>query len=116
MGYVELKDLPCFYSGAIAFIFPSIYEGFGIPVLEAMACGCPVIASNIPSVLEISANSCLYFNPINLDDIVYSMEKIIRDENLRKNLSIKGLDRVMDFSWRKCAQQTFDVMVNKFNK
>lgn len=109
IGYVDNDDLVFLYSGAEAFIFPSFYEGFGLPVLEAMACGCPVLASNAGSVPEVGGQAALYFSPNNTDSLVKAIEKIMKDKGFKEKLKEKGLKRIKDFSWEKCAQETIKV-------
>jgi glycosyltransferase involved in cell wall biosynthesis len=109
-GWVPEKYLPYLYSGAAAFIFPSLYEGFGIPLLQAMASGVPCIASRSSSLPEIAGQAALFFNPKNIISIAEAMEKIVKDEELRKNLTELGISRSKEFSWEKCAHDTFDVL------
>ncbi len=109
-GWVEENDLPYIYNAASAFIFPSKHEGFGIPVLEAMACGLPTIVSNLAVLREIAADGVLYFDQDNKRSIADAMVKIVSDKGLREELKVKGLKRAQDFSWRKCATQTLKVM------
>ncbi|MDA2922351.1 glycosyltransferase family 4 protein [Patescibacteria group bacterium AH-259-L07] len=111
LGYVDVKDLKYLYNGAEAFIFPSLCEGFGIPVLEAMACGCPVVASKSGSIPEVGGDAVLYFDEDNIDSIVRAMKKIIRDKNLVEELRQKGLAQVNNFSWEKCAEQTMKALL-----
>ncbi len=110
LGYVSIEDLPYFYNGAEIFVFPSLYEGFGLPLLEAMACGVPVICSNSSSLPEIGKDAVLYFNPYSVDDLINQLLKLINDEKLRQNLREKGIYRAKDFSWQKTAQQTLEVL------
>ena len=105
-GYVSNKDLAILYSHAECFVLLSLYEGFGLPVLEAMACGCPVIASNVTSLPEIAGNASILVNPLDAGEIVKAIKMVILDETLRKELIKKGLERVKAFSWEKCAKET----------
>lgn len=105
-GWVSEDDLPYILNGARAFIFPSKYEGFGIPVLQALACGVPTIVSDIPVLHEIADDSVLYFNQNDKDSIVKSLEDIASDEELRATLKAKGFERAKLFSWEKCALET----------
>ena len=107
-GWVEESDLPYLYNGSIAFVFPSFYEGFGLPLLEAMSCGTPIIASNIASIPEVVQGSALLFDPNNPEDIKRAMQDIIGSDNKRNELIIKGFERVKDFSWEKCARETLE--------
>ena len=99
----ELKYL---YENAIALVFPSLYEGFGIPILEAFVCDCPVVCSNTSSLPEVAGDAALYFNPNNKESIRFAVERILSDEKLRQDLIQKGQERVKEFSWKKCAQET----------
>lgn len=109
IGYVEGDDLIFLYSGAEAFIFPSFYEGFGLPVLEAMACGCPVLTSNAGSIPEVGGQAALYFSPNNTDELIKAMKKIAEDKGLKEELKEKGLERIKDFPWEKCARETIEI-------
>ena len=97
------------YSQATAFVFPSYYEGFGLPILEAMRCGCPISCSNIQVFKEISNNSCVYFDPKNVQSIKRSIEKIVKSKKLQNKLIIKGYSNIRKFTWEKCAQETIKV-------
>lgn len=105
LGRVSDEKLIKLYSNAIAFIFPSFYEGFGIPVLEAQSCGCPVISSNSSSLPEVLNNSALYFDPTNQVDLQKNMIKIYVDSVLCKDLEKKGYENVCRFSWRSGAEK-----------
>jgi len=94
----------------LALVFPSFYEGFGLPLLEAMANNCPILSSNAGSLPEVGGDAVLYFNPFDLDDIKNVMLRIIKDKELRENLIKKGNERVQSFSWQKCAQSTKKVL------
>jgi len=111
-GSVPDEDLPYLYNGATIFVYPSFYEGFGLPVLEAMQCGCPVITSNNSSLPEVAGDAALFINPDVVNDIKNGMEKSLMDEGLRKELSIKGLNRARKFSWEKCARETLEIYEN----
>ena len=102
---VELRFL---YQHAIAFIYPSLAEGFGIPLLEAMACECPIVASHIPSTIEVAKDIPIYFEPGSHESLHTALDQALR-EGLRASKGIEGLDRVNDFSWDKTAQATLDV-------
>jgi glycosyltransferase involved in cell wall biosynthesis len=105
-------DLPYFYQNAICFVLPSLYEGFGLPVLEAMKYGCPVVTSNISSLPEAGGDAALYVNPQDTDDIREKLELIIDDEKLRKELIRKGYEQIKKFSWEKTAKETLTVLEN----
>jgi glycosyltransferase involved in cell wall biosynthesis len=94
------------YRQAAAFIYPSLYEGFGIPPLEAMSCGCPVVCSNVSSIPEIVGDAGEYFDPYDLDSMSYSIEKVVYSEIKTSNLKRLGYERVKLFSWDLCAEQT----------
>jgi glycosyltransferase involved in cell wall biosynthesis len=107
--------LQSYYMNASLFIYPSLYEGFGLPILEAMINSCPVACSNTSSLPEIAGNAAEYFNPKNPEDICEKMEKIIYDNNLSKELISKGLIQSKKFSWKKCAEETLDVYKKIYN-
>ena len=103
-GFLDEKDINCIYNNALFFVFPSLYEGFGLPVLEAMQCGVPVISSNKSSMPEVYGDAALPIDPENKDDLMEAIEKLYYDENLRKNLSEKGLVRSKSFDWGKTVK------------
>ena len=105
----ELKHL---YSAATVFAFPSIYEGFGLPVLEAMSCGTPVIASNVSSLPELTADAAILLDPHEVSSWEQWIQKLVTNEKLRQQLSAKGLDRAKTFSWDTTARQTLQVFLN----
>ncbi|MCP2241258.1 glycosyltransferase family 4 protein [Thermoanaerobacterium thermosaccharolyticum] len=104
-GYIPEVDLPKFYKIAKALIFPSIYEGFGLPPLEAQACGCPVIVSKIASLPEVYGDSALYCDPYDANDIAEKIENLINNDKLQAELKISGLNNVKRFSWQNSAQK-----------
>jgi glycosyltransferase involved in cell wall biosynthesis len=108
-GFITEEELPIAYAGASAYIIPSLSEGFGLPPLEAMACGTPVISSKESCMPEILGDVPLYFDPYNVDDMAEAMEKIIVDKELRKAMIPKGLEQVQKYSWEDTAQKTFEV-------
>ena len=97
------------YDSARAFVYPSVYEGFGIPPLEAMAHSCPVISSNTSSMPEVIGRAAEYFNPLNIDDMKYAIEKVVYSESRIKILKALGENRLLSFSWDKCTQDTLNV-------
>lgn len=103
-GYVSDEALAHLYSQASLFIYPSLYEGFGIPPLEAMACGVPVVASKASSLPEVCGNAAYYIDPLNVDSIAEGIVTILNDENLKNELIKKGLFRAKEFSWEKSAK------------
>jgi len=107
--YVSETDLVKLYNLADFFVFPSLHEGFGFPVLEAMACGTPVIVSNIPSILEVAGSAGLLVNPHSYYDLSEAMYLMLNDSHLRSELRIKGLKRSKSFSWYKCAKNVLRV-------
>lgn len=110
LGYVSDPDLPFLLNMAEAFLFPSLYEGFGIPVLEAMGCGVPVICSRIASLPEVALHSALFFDPRNEESFIAALESFMNEPDLRFDLKRKGLERVKVFSWERCARQTLHIL------
>lgn len=108
-GYIPREDLVLLYNAAEIFVFPSLYEGFGLPVLEAMACGKPIIASNCSSLPEIVGDCAVLINPYDIEEMANVIKVVLDDEKLKRDLSQKALDRSKFFSWSKCAEQTIDV-------
>lgn len=109
LGFVEEKDLPYLYSAASLFVFPSLYEGFGFPVLEAMACGCPVITSDRGSLKELTSDSALIVDSLVSDDIAVKMTQVFVDNNLRENLIQKGKKNAERFNWEKTAGEVLKI-------
>lgn len=108
-GYFPEKDLPSLYSMADLFVFPSLYEGFGIPPLEAMACEIPVLASNTGALPEIIGDNCLMVDPYSVDDIADEIHHLLTNENLRKEYIEKGKNWVKQFTWERAARMTMEV-------
>ena len=108
-GYFPQKSLPDLYRGASLFVYPSFYEGFGLPVLEAMASGVPVIASNAASLPEVVGDAGIVVNPYDADELREAMVRILDSETMRKELMEKGLARAEHFSWEKCAKETLAI-------
>lgn len=113
--YIPEEDLVALYNAADLFAFPSLYEGFGVPVLEAMACGAPVITSNTSSLPEVAGEAALLVHPEDVDGLTNSIEKILTDKELRSSLRQKGFEQAQKFSWIKTAQQTMEVYRNLMN-
>jgi len=111
-GFVEEEDLPALYSMADAFVLPSLYEGFGIPLLEAMACGCPIVTSTQGSCPEVVDGAGILVNPRDSGDIADGIYKVLSDRELAAELVAKGYKRVAQFSWEKCARETLDVIAS----
>lgn len=105
LGRLTDEELVEAYQGATAFVFPSVYEGFGIPPLEAQACGCPVIAARAASIPEVLGDSALYFDPLKVKDIAYCMQRVLRDEALRRDLRRRGKANVARYCWNSSARQ-----------
>jgi alpha-1,3-rhamnosyl/mannosyltransferase len=110
MGAVPEEDLPALYGNAMAFVFPSLYEGFGLPPLEAMAGGTPVACSEIPSLREAVGEAALRFDPSSPDSIASALQRILEDEKLRERLRAAGLRRAAELTWDLAAQKTLDVL------
>jgi len=108
-GYVAEADLPAIYNGAAAFIFPSLFEGFGLPPLEAMACGVPVIASHIPAHAEMLGEAALFFDPNDAEGLAATINRVLKDDDLREELRAEGLSRVLSFTWEETARRTLEV-------
>ncbi len=110
LSYVSYAELPELINRAIGLVFPSLWEGFGLPVLEAMACGTPVITSNLSSLPEVAGDAALLIDPYHESEIADAMKAIITDAQLRSQLRQKGLDRASRFSWQKTASQTAEIL------
>ena len=105
-GYIEIDHLPYLYNASELFVYPSFYEGFGLPPIEAMSCGVPVIASNVTSIPEIVGDAALFVNPHDIDDIFEKIETALYDDSIRNLLIDKGFNRVKSLSWDFTAQET----------
>ncbi len=106
---VSNDELPYFYKNAECFVLPSLYEGFGLPVLEAMKYGCPVVTSNVSSLPEAGGEAALYVNPNDASDIFEKIDKVLNDKSLREKMIKKGHDQVKKFSWEKAAKEVIEV-------
>lgn len=113
-GFAPHEDLPLFYNAASLFIYPSFYEGFGLPPLEAMSCMCPVITSNVSSIPEVVQDGALLIDPQDCDELKTSIEKILEDEDFKNNIIEKGYERSKAFSWKKTAMETLDIYKNLY--
>lgn len=107
LGYVSDEQLRALYSSCLFFVYPSVWEGFGYPVLEAMSLGAPVVTSNTSSLKEIGDNAALLFDPAKVNEIKIALRKLATDDELRKDLSHKGEQRAKEFTWKKY----YDVMI-----
>ena len=110
IGEVDDEELAALYRRSKAFIFPSLYEGFGIPPLEAMACGCPVVVSQVASLPEVCGDAAYYVNPEDVDDISAGIDRIINDEDLRQKLVERGWERVKKFDYRKTVDRLLEII------
>lgn len=108
-GYIDSADISALYSGAVLFVYPSLYEGFGLPILEAMSCGTPVVTSNTSSMPEVAGDAALLVDPLNAEELAFGMETVLEKESLRVEMKKKGLARAASFSWDRCAKETVEV-------
>lgn len=109
-GYVSDDELSNLYKNAFCFILPSLYEGFGIPILEAMSMGCPVISSFTSSLPEVGGEACLYFDPKDPNELTEKIFKLVKNRKLRREMINKGKERLRLFSWQKCAAETLNIL------
>ncbi len=107
-GFIPTYDLPFFYNGAKCFIYPSFYEGFGLPPLEAMACKIPVITSKVTSMPEVLKDAPIYIDPYNVDDIYEGLYNLLKDSSLQKKAIKNSLNHVKNFSWEKTSKKTLE--------
>jgi glycosyltransferase involved in cell wall biosynthesis len=114
-GYVPESDLPALYSGALCFIYPSYFEGFGLPPLEAMKCGAPVIVGNQTSLPEVVGDAALMIDPFDVNAIAAAIQQVIMDSDFRSELRVKGLERAKIFDWKETARQTLAVYEKAFS-
>jgi glycosyltransferase involved in cell wall biosynthesis len=115
-GYVSDEVLHQYVAHAVALVFPSLYEGFGLPAVEAMAAGCPVVASTAASIPEVCGDAALYCDARDADDMASKMTRIVEDAGLRESLRQRGRQRAQMYSWDACAEQTVDVMLEVFEQ
>ncbi len=109
-GYVEDDDLPALYSGASVYVLPSIEEGFGLTMLEAMACGTPVLASNGGALPEVAGEAAMFADPLSVSQLADALRKLLSDESLLSEFRVKGLERASQFKWEKSAREIRDVL------
>jgi len=105
-GEIDDHTLSNYYANAQTLVLPSLYEGFGLPPLEAMACGCPVIVSDIASLPEVCGDAAVYIDPYDPNDIAEKIKLVVNDGDLREKMRLKGLEHAKMFTWQKCAAQT----------
>ena len=111
MGRVSDEELVRLYNQADCFVFPSLYEGFGLPPLEAMACGCPVLVSDIPVEREVCGDAALYFNPLEPSEILRIITQYLNDANvIKEKMRQKGYENIMRFSWEKSAEVLMNIV------
>jgi glycosyltransferase involved in cell wall biosynthesis len=109
-GWIDRETLPSFYALAEALLLPSLYESFGVPLLEAMASGCPIVTANRYGTAELAGDAAVLVNPEDVGHIAEGIHRVATDQELRKRLIGAGLERVKEFSWDKCARQTLEVL------
>jgi glycosyltransferase involved in cell wall biosynthesis len=108
-GHIPVRDLARMFRHAVAFVMPSLYEGFGLPVLEAMACGCAVVTSNAGALAEVAGNGAQIFHPLDVAGMETALAKLLRDEGELHRWRVAALARARDFSWQKAACETISV-------
>jgi glycosyltransferase involved in cell wall biosynthesis len=109
VGFISMDELVQIYNLATVFAMPSLYEGFGLPILEAMACGCPVVTSKEGSIPEVAGNAAFYIDGYDVESIATGIKRVLDDQKLQKELSEKSLENAKRFSWKKTAQETLAV-------
>lgn len=116
IDYLSDDELVAIYNLAALFVYPSLYEGFGLPILEAMACGCPVVASNISVISEVAGDAAVLIDPLDVKELSEAIFKVLTDENLKKNLKELGHKRVKQFSWERSAEEILKMYKDIVNK
>ena len=111
-GYITEADKQALLKNCLCFVFPSVFEGFGIPLLEAMGAGVPIIASKIPTSYEMAKNNALFFKPFEHDTLAHFMKMIITDENLRNTMTAHHADTLKKYSWKNCAKETYSLLAD----
>jgi glycosyltransferase involved in cell wall biosynthesis len=112
-GYVDQANLPALYAGATIFAYPSLYEGFGLPPLEAMACGIPVLTSNTSSVPEVVGKAAVSVDPESPDAIAAGLRELMTNQSLRERLATEGLKRAAQLSWDNTARTTWEILARE---
>jgi glycosyltransferase involved in cell wall biosynthesis len=110
LGFVDDADLPALYRNAALFALPSLYEGFGLPVLEAMACGIPVVCSDVSSLPEVAGTAALMVDPLDVDGLAAAMARVLEEAGLRQEMVSRGLDQARRFTWERAARQLLGVL------
>lgn len=108
-GYIPDEALQAMYQNALLSVYPSLYEGFGLPPLESMTYGCPAINSSIPALREVSEDAALYVDPYDVEDMTIKINQLLEDESLRQALRLKGLEQIKKYSWDKSAKQVYEL-------
>jgi glycosyltransferase involved in cell wall biosynthesis len=109
IGRVHEEDLPALYSAAEVFVFPSLFEGFGLPVIEAMACGTPVICSNVTALPEVAGGAAILVDPSDVRGLAEALDRVLGDSDLQADLRGRGLARAHQFSWERTASETLAI-------
>lgn len=115
-GWVDDQDVKNYVANAELMVFPTLYEGFGIPPLEAMACGCPVIVSDIPVTKEVCGDAAVYFNPKNFSELSMLIKKVLKKENYKESMYLKGIERSKFYSWKSAINKTIMTFEELFSK
>jgi len=115
IGYARREDLPALYRSAQATVFPSIYEGFGLPILESLASGTPVITSHTSSMPEVGGDAAVYIDPYNSRDIAEALRGLLSSSSLQKYLRERGIERARQFTWEKTARETLEVFKRAYD-
>jgi len=114
-GFIPEKEMPMVINAASLFVFPSLYEGFGIPLLEAMACGTPILASNVSSIPEVVGSAALLFDPYNINEMASVIDRVVTDKDLRQKLVQRGFERIKKYSWENTAKEILGVFAEVYN-
>jgi len=109
-GYIQDEDLPAVYNAADVTVYPSIYEGFGLPVVESMACGTPVALSDIPCLMEVAGDAAVYFDPLNVEDMADSIYSLLSDSSLYDEIKARGMERAKRYSWKEAAHAFLEII------